>query len=315
MIPFKHHSETPGRGRRPRLPVGLVSAALSVSALCGWGCNASGTIRVKSHPPGARVLVDGEDSGLRTPARLEVSTLQKELVVRVEKPGFNPVSRTVRYTTEVDPITPSEAAGTIICSPCCLGLPLLSFLEPLKVESSFVPSRIEVHLDPAGQGLRIDVTPRDAEVLVDGVRGKAIVSNLYSLAVGEREVDVRAEGYHPFTRRVDVQQEMYQDLSIHLRPEGEGLIVRRPHGVPTSPGELRILVDGVVHETVFDRPVRLIPGTYEVEIAGPGLEPWKSTVRVSKDGYLEIRPALSPRRAHEDASSSAQTGDEERRDS
>ena len=286
-------SFTPPSPRRRTIPLSLLGAVISVLGLAGSGCKASGSVYVKSHPSGARVLIDGEDSGLRTPARVEVSSSRKEFVVRVEKRGYNAVSRTVRYTTEVDPITPGEAVGTIVCAPCCCGLPLLRFLEPVKIESSFVPAKIEVHLEPAGQGLRLHVTPHDAQVFIDGARANATVSNLYSLTVGEHEFEIRAEGHRTFAQRVLVKEEAYPDLRVDLQLDGEGIIVLRPRRASKSDGEIRILVDGVVRDTRFGRPVRIAPGTHKVEIVVPGFEPWRSEVEVSRDGFLEIRPTLS----------------------
>jgi hypothetical protein len=271
----------------------LLGVAISALALAGSGCKASGSVYVKSHPPGARVLIDGEDSGLRTPARLEVSSSRKKFVITVEKNGYNPVSQTVLYTTDIDPITPEEAVGAILCAPCCCGLPLLGLLEPVKVESSFVPSKIDVHLEPAGQGLRIHLTPHDAQVFIGGARANAFVSNLYSLAVGEHEVEIRSQGRRTFAQRVLVKEETYQDLRVELQLDGEGIIVLRPRRASTGDGEIKILVDGAVHDTRFGRPIRLDPGIHKVEIVIPGFEPWQSDVKVSKDGFLEIRPTLS----------------------
>jgi len=52
-----------------------------------------GWIWVRSAPPGARILVDGAESGLRTPARLELQTGQHE--VRLIRRGFLTVARNV----------------------------------------------------------------------------------------------------------------------------------------------------------------------------------------------------------------------------
>ncbi len=55
-------------------------------ALAGW-------IWVRSTPPGVRILVDGAETGLRTPARLELQTGEHE--VRLIRRGFSTVSRNV----------------------------------------------------------------------------------------------------------------------------------------------------------------------------------------------------------------------------
>jgi serine/threonine protein kinase len=54
---------------------------------------ATGWIWVRSTPPGARILVDGAETGLRTPARLELQTGQHE--VRLVRRGFGTAHRNV----------------------------------------------------------------------------------------------------------------------------------------------------------------------------------------------------------------------------
>jgi len=264
----------------------VVVAALAV------GCASSGSIYVRSEPAGARILVDGADSGLTTPSRVELATGATPVVIEVRKAGYNPVSRTVRYETEVDPITPSEAATTILCSPCCLGLPLLSFLEPLRVESRFVPAEIDARLEPAGQGIRLTVRPEHAELRVDGVRVRPFTGNLYALEHGEHQLEFVADGYRTFAQRLDVRPAIYHELSVTLELDGAGVIVLRPRRGSSKDGVVEIHVDGALHATAFDRPLRLEPGQHRVMVIVPGFEPWTADVQVAPQGFLEIRPAL-----------------------
>jgi predicted Ser/Thr protein kinase len=60
--------------------------ASSPSASAGW-------IWVRSNPAGARILVDGTETGLRTPARMELQVGQHEL--QLVRRGFGSISRTV----------------------------------------------------------------------------------------------------------------------------------------------------------------------------------------------------------------------------
>jgi predicted Ser/Thr protein kinase len=53
----------------------------------------AGWIWVRSSPPGARILVDGEETGLRTPARLELQVGEHE--VRLVRRGFGTARRSV----------------------------------------------------------------------------------------------------------------------------------------------------------------------------------------------------------------------------
>jgi hypothetical protein len=53
----------------------------------------TGWIWVRSSPPSVRILVDGAETGLRTPARLELQEGEHE--VRLVRRGFSTVSRSV----------------------------------------------------------------------------------------------------------------------------------------------------------------------------------------------------------------------------
>ncbi|MFC1707337.1 PEGA domain-containing protein [Planctomycetota bacterium] len=99
----------------------LATLPLTLGAL---GCESTGRISVTSQPPGAIIRIDGDDSGLRTPADVELSTEKDKYIIGLDKPGYNRVVRRVQRETEVDPLTPKEAAASILCAPCCLGLPL-----------------------------------------------------------------------------------------------------------------------------------------------------------------------------------------------
>jgi serine/threonine-protein kinase len=61
----------------------------SAPASAGW-------IWVRSSPPGARIVVDGAESGLRTPARLELPVGEHD--VRLVRRGFGSVHRSVRVS-------------------------------------------------------------------------------------------------------------------------------------------------------------------------------------------------------------------------
>ena len=82
----------------------LVRAGLAiVSPLVALGCAtiAHGPhqgIRITSEPPGARVLVKGEDTGI-TPARVFVKRKDSTVVLRLEKAGYKPVEITLKRAT------------------------------------------------------------------------------------------------------------------------------------------------------------------------------------------------------------------------
>ena len=52
----------------------------------------------RSQPPGAHVFVDGTPSGLRTPTVLTGLAAGSRVQVRLDKPGYEPVSEQVTLT-------------------------------------------------------------------------------------------------------------------------------------------------------------------------------------------------------------------------
>ena len=49
---------------------------------------------------------------------------------------------------------------------------------------------------------------------------------------------------------------------------------------------------GEVLQTNLDDPLRLEPGSHEIEVRIPGYEPWAATVRVQEGRYLSLEPVL-----------------------
>lgn len=338
--------------------------ALAAAILLAAGCTTTRRIEVSSLPPGARILIDGEDSGLRTPSDLQLPTKDSSYTVSLEKPGYNPASRVVRLQKDVDVIEPSTAAGAILCAPCCLGLPLLAFLRPVEVDTHFVPRSIHAVLDLAGQGIKLRVTPETFEAYVDGSLQSPIDGTILTTTPGDHELELLAGGYRPYRRTIHVDERVYVELRVEMDREGQGLrarsredgariyidgqfegslghaeraiplppgphevrvelegyrtwtnvfqiaadhyvslelelqragqgvIVHKPEGYPRRSPPVQILLDGALHESAFDRPIRLDPGTYELEVRVKGYRPWTQTVRVAPDTYLDVQPSL-----------------------
>jgi hypothetical protein len=71
-----------------------------------------GSMEIDSDPAGARVLVNGTDTGLVTPARLEKLTLGEEYQIKIEKENYKEASRTVAVTSE-EPIKIKETLAAL----------------------------------------------------------------------------------------------------------------------------------------------------------------------------------------------------------
>jgi len=337
-------------------------ATLALALLLLAGCATNRRVEVNSTPAGARILIDGVDSGQQTPASVVLSTSTRRYAITLEKPGFNPVSRSVELAKEVDVISADEAVGSICLAPCCCGLPLLRLLRPVDVSTKFVPSRIDATLEVSGQGARLEVTPAPFEAWLDGRLVALLEGNYLVTSVGDHELEIRAagcrtylrsirvdervyqrivvelqvegqgllvsgtpagakvylddqyqgnlgdaprrvraepgphmlrvelDGWRPWQDVVQVAAERYDEISIDLKLEGQGIRVRAPEGRIERNAEIQILVDGQLQGSAFDQPVRLEPGEHDVEIRVSGREPRRVKVRVTKDAWLELEP-------------------------
>jgi PEGA domain-containing protein len=71
-------------GRRPAAPPALAQPAA-----------ATGVLSIQSQPAGAQLIVDGEPSGLNTPAVLTGLRIGRRLEIRLDRPGYQPLSRRI----------------------------------------------------------------------------------------------------------------------------------------------------------------------------------------------------------------------------
>jgi serine/threonine protein kinase len=90
-----------------------------------------GSLQIQTNPSGARIFVNGNDTGLSTPASVPKLAEGEEYQVRVEKENYKPVSKTVAVTSA----------------------------EPVKIEENLEPlpnGSIEVESNPSGARIMVD---------------------------------------------------------------------------------------------------------------------------------------------------------------
>lgn len=99
-------------------------------------------------PPGARVVVDGRDSGFATPCAIEL-TRSEEHEVTFELAGYEPARRTLipNTTTTVVPWTDGDIGATKWRFP--IFLTFTGFFFPFRVNNNLAPSRLYVPLEVA----------------------------------------------------------------------------------------------------------------------------------------------------------------------
>jgi len=269
-------------------PRNLLALAMGLAFTLLQGCSSIKSVRVESHPPGARILIDGRDTGLVTPADVDLSTKSDRYDVCVEKAGYNSITSELTLETDVDVMDADEVVSRVLCAPCCLGLTLPGLLTPVDVNKGFHPNPVSIKLVPEGQGVSLTIDPPDAEVYVDGRLRNLLDDCFLLMDEGDHEIEISRDGYRTWRRVTYIESQQYTDLDVRLDMEGQGVIVRRPDGLRRA-SEVKVLVDGVLRSTRFDEVLSLEPGNYVIEVRLPQREAWVQEVQVSADQFLEIK--------------------------
>jgi hypothetical protein len=273
----------PRDSARANLLVALVALAAALATLPGC-TTTNGRVEVSSSPAGARILIDGADSGQQTPSSLVLPTAKKKYTIGIERSGFNPVVREVELAKDFDVMGPEEAVGRICISPCCCGLPLLKFLHPVDIDTKFVPSRIDATLEIAGQGARLDVKPSPFEAYLDGKLVALLEGNYLVTTVGDHELQIRSADCRPYSRSIHVDERVYQRISVELEAEGQGLLV------DGSPAGAKVYLDDQYQGNLGagKRRVRAEPGPHMLRVDLDGYRPWQDVVQVERDRYQDV---------------------------
>jgi predicted Ser/Thr protein kinase len=252
-------------------------------------------IPVRSQPLGARVLVDGRDSGTVTNGELVLpSPAPKEIVLTFRKDGHRDESRTVRLplppgqavsvTLQTDraPVTvrttPSGAAVTLDGQRVAGLTPLELALEPgaehvigLSLEG-YRPREIRVGSDEAPQAVAVDLAPLPPP-------GRVAISSSYPLDVqwrgqvlarGELAPHVELPSGRQVLTLVSATVFLRADVSVEVPPAGEAAVEAPALGrinVRALPDNCRVLVDGafVDYPPILDRGIAAGPHTVSFE--------------------------------------------------
>lgn len=102
---------------------------------------------VTSEPPGATILVDGDDLGHTTPAALDIGGFgSSHRVVTVQKKGFRPETRFVTHAQEGYTPRWVDGAADVIPPAWPLAWTFGDFFAPFGVRWAFVPGNLHVKL-------------------------------------------------------------------------------------------------------------------------------------------------------------------------
>ena len=135
--------------RRSLLPA--LAALMWAATACTWA-EGNPYVLVASEPPGASILVDGDDSGLTTPARLDLGGFfgsSHEITVR--KAGFQPETRAVYHYSSYSTARWIDGAA----APEVWSFPFFwtpgDFLFPFAASWTFVPAELYIRLYREGE--------------------------------------------------------------------------------------------------------------------------------------------------------------------
>jgi hypothetical protein len=139
--------EAPTRAQSAR-SAGLIRAlagalAIALCTACFAVRRASG-ILLASDPPGAKILIDGVESGLLTPAHIDVSRDRHR--IDLELPGYTTATRWVRDASQTLVVPPIDMAISPSIWRNPLWLEWTAFLFPIKTDRYIRPARIFVRL-------------------------------------------------------------------------------------------------------------------------------------------------------------------------
>jgi formylglycine-generating enzyme required for sulfatase activity len=242
------HTLTVRKDRYETLETSLViegrstSQTLALELLPAWA-----NISFATTPAGATVSIDGVDVG-QTPLTSQVLAGAHEVLVKLpaHKAWTDTLEVTARSDQNLPPITLEPADGLVLLrstpsnasvtvdgvyqgqTPLELTLPpeqnhqLVFFLNGYQEArrqvrtSPDAESAVTVALDPILSSVQISATPADAELYVNGVlRGNANQS--IELLAASQTIEVRREGYVPYTTTFISRPGLEQQLAVELK--------------------------------------------------------------------------------------------------
>ena len=107
-------------------------------------------VLVSSDPMGARILVDGVDTGHTTPRMLRIGgNFGTDHVVRLEKRGYRPAERVLRQVTEGFTSKWIDGAYEVSMFPLPLFWTIGDLVMPFGVRGALLPRELTVVLQPS----------------------------------------------------------------------------------------------------------------------------------------------------------------------
>lgn len=243
---------------------------LEVALVPNWA-----DIAVSSEPPGATLTVDGEPVG-KTPLTAQIGAGVRTLTLSLE--SYRPWERELEVvanepqtlsTVELEPapgqvkVTSEPAGASVSVADAFQGRTPLTVEVPPGRETTILIARagyqsisrkvsadsgetreLAVELEPVLGTVRISSTPQGATLLVDGQpRGSA--NREIALPAREHRIEIRKEGYRPYTTTVTPKPGFEQLVRAALMTPEEARFASIPEEIETATGaRLRLVQPG-----------------------------------------------------------------------
>jgi hypothetical protein len=225
-------------------PLRLAGAALAL-ALPGLAW-ADGGVMVRSEPPGQRIFVDGEETGLETPAlvlglpagphRFELTSgcrggVGEAVVIDGKNVELTIQANLDTGVLQVNPNPPTAAVAvdgvegpnkrSLSCGAHTVRVALPGFVQavvPVEVEAGR-SSALDVSLEPLGTGtLTLSLSPADAAVAVDGRPLAVGPVRQAPLTAGPHSLELSRAGYAPLQKTIVLEPGAELSLNLALQP-------------------------------------------------------------------------------------------------
>ncbi len=225
------------------------------------GRRARYTVRIDSLPPQAKIILDDQRCLLGvTP--WEGKMTRGRVSFTIKKDGYEPQRRTfnVRRTRRLQNVPP---------------VTLVKLPDPPKIEVT----------------ANADQNAFNAEVWVDGQQ-QGEIPVILTVDAGRHLVEIRKEGFQPFSQWVDAKQ----DERVSVNPVLKAIVVDKKGAVLVNADVqgAEVYIDGQRHPDLAPTLISgLTEGPHVIEVKKDPAVPWKQTVTVIADDTVKVEAQLA----------------------
>ena len=130
-----------------RLRMPLLACLFACLPACTWWQSGENVL-VSSQPLGARICIDGQDTGKTTPSRLTIGgNFGSDHLLELKKPGYRTARRRLYQHTEGYTSRWNDGVYDLAMLPLALFWTTGDFLTPFGVRGALLPAELHVQLE------------------------------------------------------------------------------------------------------------------------------------------------------------------------